>query len=342
MNTEFTFDKNELYSSFKDKNTSTRDKVEIIKLIRYSNGYKDDLINNKLPSISNITMAKNMFLDRMKQDYYTIGEEIINFIIELRRDNIFKDTIEEPLYRNNMNLITDLTLEMYSSYSNKLYKIAKSIINNKSILVVENIYNPSYMTYLYSLKKCFCVIDKLDSPYVMCHEIEHSIELNLNFLTQILYAELGPITFETLFTDQLVEKKYPEAKLLYINRIRDDKNYLNNLYKYFNALLYVKKKNFNLSNIKFIEIISNIMEIDSKDVIAFVKDEIAHKNLMEQSIYLISHIKSLEIRNMILDNKDLGLKELLKSLTCLKINFDCNEKSIDCIKSFVKEKTNII
>ena len=336
MNKDWTLNEKELLEAFKNKETSTKEKIEIINLVRYNNGYKDGIVKKK-KTISDINAAKNIFLNKMKKDYQYLGEDFITFIIELKKSNIFKTNIEEPAYSNSTNKIVDLTLDTYSKYSKDLYKKAKQIINNKSILFVENIYNSSYMIYLSSLKKAFCVIDKFDSPYNTIHEIQHAIEANANFLGPQLYVELGPITFETLFIDELVKNKYENANLLYFNRINDDYEHLQDLNKYFNALLYAKKYNFNLTTYKFIFMFTQIMKVDKDSILEFINQEITYNYLIDELIYLMSHIKSIEIRDMILNDKKQGLIELRKNLNCYYQNYKYNEKDIDSIKKYVKE-----
>ena len=235
-----------------------------------------------------------------------------------------------------MNKVATITLELFSKYSIELFNLASAAIANKSILVVEDLSSRSFMTPINSIHKGFCVVDKNDSPDTLAHEIEHLNEYILGYKIPTLYDELGPITFETLFIDEMVDSKIPGAELLYFNRLRTTSNYLEDLCGYYKAILYAKKYNFNMSDSKFILMMNEIMSIEKKYIIEFLSEEYNNNTFFEELIYIISFIKSIDIRNKMLDDKKKGLKELKKCLNASDISFN-EKKYYESVKRYIKE-----
>ena len=70
----------------------------------------------------------------------SLGESFIRYIIELNRLNIFRCDTLEPIYKNNMNKVASITMDLYSKYSSGLYKIAKKIIDDNCVLMLGDDY----------------------------------------------------------------------------------------------------------------------------------------------------------------------------------------------------------
>ena len=192
------------------------------------------------------------------------------------------------------------------------------------------------MVYLDCLNKAICVVDKCENSSTLIHEMQHSIEAILDLTEPKLFLELGSITFETLFIDELVNLKVLNSELLYFDRIQYDYDYLMDLEDYFNAILIAKKKNFNLTNLEFSTLLTEVMRVDENSIMNYICEELSFNELEERLIYLTSHIKSMQIRDMMLNDKKLGLKELKKCLTKDEIDFN-SENNIHHVREFIKE-----
>ena len=337
MKRDWKLNSNELLSVYRNRKASTLERLNSLELMYYNKGYKKPLYRVNSINFGNISEAKSLFLEKMRHDYRLIGEKLIKYILELQKMDIFNIDTDTPIYVNSMDKIAEITLELYSKFSNTFYKIAKEMIDNKQVLVVENAEIPSYMIYLNSINKSFCVIDKNDNPNTLIHEIEHGIEATLNFMVPDIYSELGSITFENLFIDELIDRKTNSAELLYAKRVLDCKNILDDLGDYFKMILYAKSNNFNMTTSKFIIMAETIMHVDKNKILEFLNDEFNNNYFQEELVYLLSYIKSLEMRNIMLNDKKKGIIRLEKTLNKPDYTFNSNEKSIDNIKHFVKE-----
>lgn len=337
MKRDWKLDKNELLTAYKSKNTSLEEKLCILELMHLRGGNKFELFgkpNKKY--INNINLIKEIFLNMMKKDYNELGESFLKYIIELDRLNIFRCDMLEPIYKNNIDKVADITLEVYSKYSNLLYKNAKDVLDNKCVLVVENIDSKSYMTFLNCINKPICVVDKSDNPNTLIHEVEHAIEAKLRYRIPEDYDELGAITFETLFIDELVDKKIKGTEALYYDRIRESIDFHKDLVNYYMAILYAKRKNFKITNSEFIIMMTEIMNIEKKNIISYSNDLFFQDLFNQELLYFLSFIKSIEIRNMILNDKKLGLKYLRECLNGKDLSF--NEKeNFNYVKQYIKE-----
>lgn len=274
-----------------------------------------------------LEILKPLFLQKSKRDYNKIGNELIKFVISLSEKNIVTLDKHESYIKYVMpDEIINTTLKIYDSYLPDLSGQARFIINNKN-----NLINFSLESFIES--ECFyiCqlpfinVCEYQKNPYDFIHELQHGIEKTLNYNTHLYFKEVGPILLETLYIDYLVNSNDENAATLYFHRINECSYILEYLNKYFNCILELQKFNFNVDMPKFIEILKKNKLFDSKR--ANIVNILCESDIYELLMYLLSFLKSLELRNVFYQNKNEGFK-LLNGLLNSKENIVLNINDI--------------
>ena len=289
-------------------------------------------------NVSSIKKAKEDLFNKMIDEYNYFGDKLIKFIIELNDSKVLEnDFIDDMIFDNNLDELVIKTSELYSSYSNKLYKQVIKMLSKDSILEVKNADFSSFRAYINYLKKCFFVIDSTYAPFSLSHEAFHGITAIRGINYHPFYEELGSILFETLYIDKLYDEKTIDSKKMYFIRIDNCLELLDDLADYFKLLLIFKDKYFMVSDKEFCETIrNNIPMYETKQALIDYLSYYALDTKTDDLTYIISFIKSLEIREKIKCDKRLGINSLFNTLHSNSFTINTNE-TFECTKRYIKE-----
>ena len=218
-------------------------------------------IHFKVPS--DLEKLKRISLNKMRLVYKTLGDNLINWLLDLEEREIFNIDEESIEVKTSLTLReqAELTIETYNNHSKKYLDIAKTIILGEDIRVIEEVNNKedsSEVFYIDFLQKSFIVIDPDQAPFILNHEIQHCVEDDLKYITHNMYEELGPHYFEMLFLDILYNRQGYLLSGDYGFRIDAAKYFLEVLYGYLGCIIVFARNNFNVSLDKFIDTIIKI------------------------------------------------------------------------------------
>lgn len=291
----------------------------------FSNLKKEDFI-----------ILKRLFLSKACKDYNLVGEELINFVIVLA--DSFKATIGcDMQYDSDVSPdeIVAHTLEVYDNYLELFSSTAREIIDYPIRLInfSKNKNKGSECFYTFNLP--FINVEEYNKrPNDFIHELQHGIEKIKGYNGNIYFKELGPILSETLYIDKMYEKKDYDAVMLYFERINECEYILGYLNKYFLCIKEFQKYNFEVKTVKFVEILERNSFFNSNNVLI---SDFLDKNILELLMYTLSFLKSLEVRNLIYQDKNKGLKLLNNTLTGKKDKHLTTDKMLNDYDDYLRE-----
>lgn len=266
-------------------------------------------IHFKVPS--DLEKLKRISLNKMRLVYKTLGDNLINWLLDLEEREIFNIDEESIEIKTSLTLReqAELTIENYDNHSKKYLDIARPIILGEGINVIEEVNNKedsSEVFYIDFLKKSFIVIDPDQAPVILNHEIQHCVEDDLKYITHNMYEELGPHYIETLFLDILYNRQGYLLSGDYGSRIYDAKYFLDVLYGYLSCIIVFARNNFNVSLDTFLDTIMNIYGVNLEDAIKIIKTELITTEQLEDMNYLFSYLKAIELREKTFITKRTG------------------------------------
>lgn len=303
-----------------NKETEKETKIKIIKTIKTCeellsvlNGtYMEEEQSEEFKGFNS---TKKCLLEKMQLDFQEIDHNIMNFICDLNDiSSIFYSCYEKYNECNSIEDIITNTLGVYESFAPELLSSAKKIIySDFCVINFSNKYHiGSQCIYDRFINTSFIEIEQYNKrPMTFIYELEHAIENANSYDFGKFYSEVGAITFETLYIDNMCERKENNAELLYFRRLSNFSFKLDYLSSYFKALQSLSKYNFDVNKSQFLDILrsSNLI----------IKDRIPlfmlKKNTKEYLLYFLSFLKSIEIRNNFHDDRKYGLKLLKKLAT---------------------------
>jgi len=292
-----------IQSLLKDPNISRKTKIKlkrdmnVLKNLFEKNYNIFDNISSKVPT--DLEKLKRISLNKMRIVYKTLGVDLINWLLELDEEGIFD--IDKELIKQKTNLElsnqAELTLENYSIHSKKYLSAARPIVLSEGINRIEEVYKlkeASYLIHFYFLKTSFIVVDPTQHPWVLNHEVQHSIETDLKYITHNLYDELGPHYFEMLFLDVLYDRQGYLLSGDYGAKIDDAQYFLDFLYEYLSCILIFARNNFDVSLDYFLETIMMVYDVSLEDTISIIKEELVTNEQMENMGSLSSSVGDVQ------------------------------------------------
>lgn len=98
-------------------------------------------IHFKVPS--DLEKLKRISLNKMRLVYKTLGDNLINWLLDLEEREIFNIDEESIEVKTSLTLReqAELTIETYNNHSKKYLDIAKTIILGEDIRVIEEVNN---------------------------------------------------------------------------------------------------------------------------------------------------------------------------------------------------------
>lgn len=246
-----------------------------------------------------MSSIKTMALLKMKYDYVSLGkDEFLDYIIELAESDLFNGHESLATTHLNIDLQKYFTLKTYQNHSLYFYEKAKKAMaptpTNK-IQCFDGLEGSSYCTYLklFKLPLILCGEDFLSC---LNHEVQHSIEYDLNLKTNTYYQELGPILFEMLFLDEYYNCAGELNTLDVESRLKSTKVYLLHIARYFKAIKEFSKKDFKVSLVEFENVMNGCFNIQPNEFKRFICEGIINPDGISQDmIYAFSALKAIEL-----------------------------------------------
>lgn len=301
----------------------------------------------KFSTPNNIDKLRDYILLKMKRQYNILGEDLIQFIIELNDLEIFEQTSGiSDITQISLECQTELIIKNYEKNAPKFVNAAKEILLDdkiKQIQIIDN--DDSYCHYDYITEKSYILVNMTDAPCIFNHEVEHAIEEYFRYPTNYFYDELGAILNEMLFNLEL----YKVNGYLYTGdydfRLDENAYLIKSVSEYFKILKIFASKNFNISTSELINTFLEFEKTSEMLVWEYLREDIA-TNYMEGNIgYLLSFLKAVELRELFVNkNRDSFdiFEHYLKNKKFVfrrpKDGFDLYKRYIGDVKSRVRCK----
>lgn len=283
---------------------------------------------------------KNELLIYLKKMYHYLGEALINYLIDLEEEQIFDDPQSFGYTFLSVDEMVELTLKNYEENSRFLLGTAKQIISSRptnQIQVVEDLGSSSYCHCSTLTELPFLIIDPLEKPQILNHELEHGIEFSLAINYNDVFSELGAIYFEMLFTDVLYKSKgfiFPDS---YTGRIEDASYQLRYLTPFFKIMKIFAKNNFKVSDDCFKQILLENINVMDNDIESYLRQEDVIGDIDGETIYLLSFLKAIELREKTKGVKDDKLIYLTPYTARNKLNFGTSKSTFKIYKDYILE-----
>lgn len=309
---------------------------KFLKAINNESFEADEPVN----STFSLPEAKNKVLAKMHRDYKLISHDLMDLIIylEKRKSEIsFKEQFKSDI---NIETLVEDTYSIYETYFPNYKDSAFRILNHPFSLVhitKEKIYQSEChgstfinLPFIYA-----CNIN--ENPVVLIHELQHGVEFMHSYRTNPYYYELGPMVLEQLYIDSIVNKKSVRAELLYCDRLMEIDSILYYLAGYFEAMKKLIKFGNEVSTAKFMEVLEEydlVLEESMQDDF----EEILEIDLKEYLCYVLSFLKSLDVRDTLYNSRRIGVKQLHSLLDNHKFKGLENKKEVlNNYDSYLKE-----
>lgn len=311
------------------------DKLEMFLKNNFTTGLAYD---NKF--IKSIDELKNEILIRMKKIYDLLGSNLINYILDLEKEQIFKSSLIIDDCYLSIEEQEEFTIKNYEKHSKYFLEFAKDVFSTKpspKIQVIDELDCSSFCYFSHMLKHPFIVVDPEEDPFILNHEVQHGIEYLNNYTITHSFSELGPIFFELLFLDTLYENGISLLGNAYQSRISDANFYLKTLSEYFKIIINFSNKNFEVSNDYFINTLLEIKKLKKDNIIKYLNELITENYIEECICYLLSYLKAIELRYEAQSYSGDCSQILIPYIEKNNFNFYLTDDSLKIYEKFVKE-----
>lgn len=301
-----------------------------------------ELQNSNSKTDISLKRLKELVLQKMKKEYEILGDNLINFIISLGNIGLFDCGFSINQTDLSMDTQAELTLLNYREHSQFLYSYVNRLLSSRKIAqiqMVENLNGSSYCHYSEIRKIPFLIIDPLEAPWIFNHEIEHGIEIALNWDLNSLFLELTPIYFELLFTDILYHEQGFVLHGDYQNRVENASFYFICLDEYFGVMQKFAETNFDVSLETFKSVFfDNVSLCDntSETLQRYLIKEILSGEIEKYMRYLFSYLKAIELYDQTIESQKDGY-DILKPYLTPKFNFEVSDASVSTYENYLNK-----
>lgn len=286
---------------------------ETISLLRLLNG-NNYCFNNEqyYAELSNNTKY-SLLLDKMQKDYYKIERGLLDLIVFLMESKVIVE-YQDNKYEKEIKPgdIVAKSVEVYDKFLPLFLPVVQTIIDFPIDLInFDKTNNVGSQCFFIDDLPFLHIENYTKQPENFIHELQHGVEKICGYKPQFYYRELGSILLETLYIDTLVRDKVPLSSNLYFARINEAEAFIEYLGRYFKCIKELGQYSFSVNNIRLLNIIekNNIMFNGQITV-----EEILNDNFKQYLMYVLSFFKSIEIRNMMYQDKKKALELLLSTL----------------------------
>lgn len=255
-----------------------------------------NLYNVNLPK--NIDKLKDYILLKMSKQYKMLGEKFIRWIMNLSEERIFNDSaLDCKTTELALEQQVELIIKNYERNAPKFLIPAKEIILGESIRQIQLVDECSSYCHHDSITgQSYILINSTEAPCFFNHEVQHAIEVLLNYSTSPLYYELGPILYEMLFNEELYKLKGHLENGDFDFRIDDTATLLECVNDYFKVLISFAEKGFDVSTNEFITTFQSFKEMGLDSLEEYLREEIASGEILDDMNYVFSFLKAIELR----------------------------------------------
>lgn len=300
-----------------------------------NNQIKDEKSKYSLDKLKHITLAK------MKKQLEVLSPNLIDWLIFLSQEKIFDKQYFYDKTELSIEKQEELTIKNYEQNSKILLKYAKEIFSPIPTRQIQLCYDDfdcaSYCYYSIINELPFIIVNPLDAPYILNHEIQHGIESLLKLNTHDIYSELGPIFYEILFTNVLYSSQGFIMHGDFHERIEDACFQLESITEYLKILKKIYSCNFTLTTAEFKEIVIQTLEIPQKLLYQYLIDEVINDGFDNTITYLLSYLKAIELYNDSKKHKSDSFEVLKPYLSTNQFTFNIPKNASQLYTSYIDE-----
>lgn len=328
----------------KDTNIKTSKRNDIAEDIDFFKQLLNSTPNYQTKSKNNkysLDKLKHITLSKMKKQLEVLSSNLIDWLIFLSREKIFDKQYFYDKTDLSIEEQEELTIKKYEKNSRVLLKYAKEIFSPFPTSQIQLCYYDfdcsSYCHYSNINELPFIVVNPLDAPYILNHEIQHGIEYLLKFNMHDIYSELGSIFYEILFTDVLYSSQGFIMHGDFHERIEDTCFQLESVTEYLKILKKFHKCDFSLTTAEFKEIIIQTLEIPQNFLHQYLIDEVINDGFDNTIIYLLSYLKAIELYNDSKKNNNDSFEILKPYLSTNQFSFNIPKNASQLYSSYIEE-----
>lgn len=208
--------------------------------------------------------------------------------------------------RINVQELANVSLKVYRGVSKEYYLAAKQFLTSPNTLVYLNDRTRNNYFECSALGCYFvtCQNQGLAAYSAFGHETQHGVDGMMFDDMYPIFAELGPIFFETLI-DDYVENRFHAANL-HLDRLKNHNFSMNTLLGYLNML-----KKFDDNGRTIIPgNIGSTLGVNTADELAKVYTLIMKDHFLRSMTYVLSFMKAIELREIYCCDKNSAIQQL--------------------------------
>lgn len=331
-------------SLLKGTNTKASQRNDVMQDIYFFKQLLNNNINNQIKDENNkysLDKLKHITLAKMKQQLKILSPNLIDWLIFLNQEKIFDKQYFYDKTELSIEKQEELTIKNYEQNSKILLKYAKEIFSPIPTQQIQLCYDDfdcsSYCHYSNINEIPFIIVNPLDAPHILNHEIQHGIEFLLKLNTHDIYSELGPIFYEILFTNVLYSSQGFIMYGDFHERIEDACFQLESVTEYLKVLKKIYSCDFTLTTAEFKEIVIQTLEIPKKLLYQYLIDEVINDGFDNTITYLLSYLKAIELyKNSKIHNSD-SFETLNPYLSTNQFTFNIPENASQLYTSYIEE-----
>ncbi len=249
------------------------------------------------PLPKDLKKAQQQILLNMKSCYKKLGEDTINWLLQLETTDLFSGFLSSSQTTLDLTSQVLLTEKNYQRLSPILYKQIKRLLRPESARIQElsSLESSSFCHRTLVTDEPLIIINPNESPVILNHEIEHAAEILLKYRCNYYYQELGPLYMEHQFLERLYEQQGFLREYDYAHRFQNIDDYLQEANAYLRLLRKFKERDFSVSTEDFIRIISDYEMLDDKQVLPYIYEKCIGDDEQESLMYILSYLRSIEL-----------------------------------------------
>lgn len=252
-------------------------------------------------ALANLTDKMNNDLSKLSLKSW---KKLQEFCWSVRKIKALDNTY--PEVKIKIEDLIKCSLKVYKKTNKQIYLMAKEMIESDKFLIyfndlgINSFYDCTYL----DRKIIACENKDYNSYSSFIHELQHGIDKEMFYDRAYFFTELSPIFFEIIMCDYLNKKGSYEG--LYDKRINNFNDLLKEIYAYTRIL-----KNFDRNERKLtVENYKSILGVENVEKLAEFYNECYYDDFNVSVKYVLSFLKSLEIRRLYYQNKKAAIKKL--------------------------------